>query len=66
MLATILVTGFGPFPGAPRNPTGALVRTLSRHRRSGLRIVSHVFETSYAAVDRDLPALIKQHRPTRC
>ena len=25
MTATILITGFGPFPGAPYNPTGPLV-----------------------------------------
>ena len=29
----ILVTGFGPFPGAPKNPTGPLVRALVRDRK---------------------------------
>jgi pyroglutamyl-peptidase len=65
-MTTLLVTGFGPFPGAPFNPTEALVRRLARLRRPGLagvRIVGHVFPTSYAAVDRDLPALIAEHRP---
>ncbi|MDP1909080.1 MAG: pyroglutamyl-peptidase I, partial [Hyphomicrobium sp.] len=28
-----------------------------------VRIVGHVFETSYGAVDRDLPALIAEHQP---
>jgi pyroglutamyl-peptidase len=63
---TILITGFGPFPGAPFNPTQALVRSLARMRHPGLgdcRIVGHVFPTSYAAVDRELPALMKQYRP---
>jgi pyroglutamyl-peptidase len=63
---TILVTGFGPFPGAPFNPTTPLVRHLTRVRRPGLndvRLVGHVFETSYAAVDRELPELIARHRP---
>lgn len=62
----ILVTGFGPFPGAPFNPTTPLVGRLSRMRRPGLadvRIVDHVFPTSYAAVDRELPALIARHKP---
>lgn len=62
----ILVTGFGPFPGAPFNPTQALVRGLARMRHPGLRdcrIVGHVFPTSYAAVDRELPVLMKQYRP---
>jgi pyroglutamyl-peptidase len=65
-MPTILITGFGPFSGAPRNPTGALVRSLARTRKpTGIRlkVVTHVFETSYAAVDRDLPALVKRHRP---
>ncbi|MBV9555846.1 MAG: pyroglutamyl-peptidase I, partial [Pseudolabrys sp.] len=28
-----------------------------------LKIVTHVFETSYNAVDHDLPALVKKHKP---
>ena len=65
-MPTILITGFGPFPGAPYNPTIALVKKLARLRRPALadvRIVSHIFPTSYAAVDRDLPALIADHQP---
>ena len=63
-MPTILVTGFGPYPGAPYNPTGALVRALARHAGPGnARIVAHVFETGYAAVDRDLPKLLKAYRP---
>lgn len=63
-MTTILVTGFGPYPGAPYNPTGPLVRALARHaQRGSARIVGHVFTTSYAAVDRDLPKLIKAYRP---
>jgi len=66
MAATILVTGFGPFPGAPFNPTGPLVQRLARLRRPGLadtKIVSHIFPTGYAAVDRDLPRLLVKHKP---
>ena len=65
-MTTVLVTGFGPFPGAPFNPTTPLVKRLARLRRPGLadvRIVGHVFPTSYAAVDRELPALIARHKP---
>jgi pyroglutamyl-peptidase len=62
-MRTILVTGFGPFPGAPYNPTAALVARLTRLRRPNARIVGHVFATEYAAVDRDLPRLIALHRP---
>jgi pyroglutamyl-peptidase len=66
MAATILVTGFGPFPGAPFNPTGPLVQRLARLRRPGLadtKIVSHIFPTGYAAVDRELPRLLAKHKP---
>lgn len=64
MALTILITGFGPFPGAPVNPTGPLVRALKRSARlPGVKLPAHVFEAGYAAVDRDLPKLIKRHKP---
>jgi pyroglutamyl-peptidase len=66
MSLTILVTGFGPFPGAPFNPTEPLARRVTRTRRPALidvKIVTHTFPTSYAAVDRELPALIAKYRP---
>ena len=62
-MRTILITGFGPFPGAPYNPTTALVERLRKIRRPNLRLVTHVFATQYAAVDRDLPRLIEKHKP---
>jgi pyroglutamyl-peptidase len=66
MALTVLLTGFGPFPGAPFNPTGALVQQLARSRHPGLanvRLASHVFPTSYRAVDRDLPRLLADVKP---
>jgi len=63
---TILLTGFGPFPGAPFNPTRPLARRLARMQRPGLtstKLIAHIFPTSYAAVDRDLPELIAKHKP---
>jgi pyroglutamyl-peptidase len=65
-MTTILLTGFGPFPGARFNPTAPLVARLARLRRpalSDVRVVPHVFATSYAAVERELPQLIAEHRP---
>jgi pyroglutamyl-peptidase len=62
-MTTILVTGFGPFPGAPVNPTEALMKTLARVHVPGATIVTHVFATSYAVVDCELPALLRRHRP---
>lgn len=60
------MTGFGPFPGAPVNPTGALIAALARKLRSAsgpVRIATHVFPTTYAAVDRDLPRLLARTKP---
>jgi pyroglutamyl-peptidase len=66
MALTILLTGFGPFPGAPFNPTGALVRRLAWKRRPAFadaRMIAHVFPTSYRAVDRELPQLLSDIAP---
>src|SRR4051812_42317827 len=62
----ILITGFGPFPGAPFNPTTALVPRLVRLRRPALGDVErtgHIFHVTYQTVDRQLPDLIQRHRP---
>jgi len=62
----ILVTGFGPFPGAPFNPTMPLVKRLTGLRRpafDNLALTGHIFDVTYAAVDRELPELIARHRP---
>lgn len=61
-----LVTGFGPFPGAPFNPTERLVRRLCALRRpafAGIERIPHIFTVAYGAVDRDLPRLLAEHRP---
>src|SRR4051812_27478886 len=61
-----LVTGFTAFPGAPYNPTPALVRSLAKIRRPALAdvaIATHVFPVTYDAVDRELPQLLSLHRP---
>src|SRR5262245_56296470 len=63
-MTRVLITGFSPFPGAPVNPTAALATRLARAgRRRGLDCIAHVFATTYAAVDRELPMLIAAHRP---
>jgi pyroglutamyl-peptidase len=65
-MTTVLITGFGRFPGAPYNPSGPLARAVAQRQRpafEGVTRVLHIFETSYAAVDRDLPKLIAKHKP---
>jgi pyroglutamyl-peptidase len=62
----ILITGFGPFPGAPFNPTQPLVTRLLRLRRPAfgdVELSGHVFPVTYQAVDRELPELLAKHRP---
>jgi pyroglutamyl-peptidase len=62
----VLLTGFGPFPGAPYNPTQPLVARLSRLRRPALddvELTSHIFPVTYAAVDRQLPEALAKHKP---
>jgi pyroglutamyl-peptidase len=62
----ILVTGFGPFPGAPFNPTEPLVKRLTQLRRpalDGVRLTGHIFHVTYQTVDRELPELIAQLNP---
>ena len=59
----VLITGFGPFPGAPFNPSAALAKALARRQRpalAGIERATHVFATTYASVDRDLPKLFAQ------
>lgn len=62
----ILVTGFGPFPGAPYNPTQPLVERLLRLRRPALSDVEttgYIFPVTYKAVDGELPELLAKRRP---
>jgi pyroglutamyl-peptidase len=62
----ILVTGFGPFPGAPFNPTQPLVTRLLRLRRPALNDVElfgHIFPVTYQNVDDELPKLLASCRP---
>jgi pyroglutamyl-peptidase len=62
----ILITGFGPFPGAPFNPTEPLVSRLLRLRRpalSDVELSGHIFPVTYRDVDRQLPRLLASHRP---
>jgi pyroglutamyl-peptidase len=62
----ILITGFGPFPGAPFNPTQPLVARLLRLHRPALddvELSGHIFPVTYKAVDYELAQLLAKHRP---
>jgi pyroglutamyl-peptidase len=65
-MRTILITGFGRFPGSPVNPSGVVAMRLAVRRRpalAGTRRVAHVFATRYDAVDRELPTLLAREKP---
>jgi pyroglutamyl-peptidase len=53
-MTTVLITGFGPFPGAPSNPTMRLARHLGRVRRmrfTGVRRVVRLLPTTWAMLE---------------
>ena len=55
---------FGPFPGAPFNPSAALAKHLARRRRPALADVdrtAHVFATRYAPSIAICPDLLATH-----
>ncbi|GAC1336680.1 MAG: pyroglutamyl-peptidase I [Beijerinckiaceae bacterium] len=65
---TILATGFSAFPGAPSNPSAAIVmRLLRRHARRfalhGIRLEIAVLPVVYDAVMPLLAALVSRTRP---
>jgi pyroglutamyl-peptidase len=65
-MRTILITGFGRFPGSPFNPSGPVAMRVARRRRPALadtRRIAHVFATRYDAVDCELPALLAREKP---
>ncbi len=62
----VLITGFGPFPGAPFNPTQRLVARLMGLRRPAFADIErtcHIFNVTYGDVDRDLPRLLAERAP---
>jgi len=65
-MSRLLVTGFGRFPGAPANPTQALVAALARRRRpalAGIELITAVLPVTWAGAPAQLRELIAAHRP---
>lgn len=62
----VLATGFGPFPGAPVNPSEALIRRLAAappRLGEGVIFHTHVFPTEYAQLATELDRLGRAVRP---
>ena len=62
----ILVAGFGPFPGAPKNPSGQLAIALANSRRiaaTGAMVIGAVIPTTYQDVSAKFTNLLKIEKP---
>ena len=62
----LLVTGFGPFPGIPSNPSAGLAKHVAgscRWGNLGVETLALVLPTTYAAITRDLMPAIEESRP---
>ncbi len=63
---TVLLTGFGPFPGVQENASAYLVRTVVRRARRTfpeLRFVAAVLPTEWRRAPRLVAALHERYRP---
>jgi len=61
-MTKVLVTGFGPFPGVPHNPTSVLARSMHGEERHGVRFVGDVLPVSYRRSPRQTLALVDAHK----
>jgi pyroglutamyl-peptidase len=63
----VLVTGFGAFPGAPKNPTQSLMKALAPHEgrlaRLGIRLERRVLPVVYGEIGPKLKALMAELAP---
>jgi pyroglutamyl-peptidase len=61
----ILISGFGPFPGAPRNPTMTIVRHLLRSQSSrfqNVELLAEELPTEWAILDH-FTSVIEKKKP---
>jgi pyroglutamyl-peptidase len=66
--AIILVTGFGAFPGAPFNPSAAIVSRLGERGRRrlaalGVRLETRILPVIFEGAEDRLSALVSETRP---
>ena len=62
-IPTILVTGFGPFPGMETNPSGLVAARIDAQIHSGVRFVGQLLPTSWAKAFPALVAATQKHQP---
>ena len=64
--STVLLTGFGPFPGCAENPSAQYAEKLAKHALTiwpDIRIISHIFPTEWAAVISHHNELCHKYKP---
>jgi pyroglutamyl-peptidase len=59
----ILVTGFQGYGGRSANPSEVIARALNGTRIAGAAVCGHVLPVDFAAMCRQMPALIDEMRP---
>ncbi len=64
-MRTVLVSGFEPFGGDTRNPSGEIARALDGRVIFDRRIVAAVLPCVFGKSRRELRALLRTHRPER-
>ena len=57
------MTGFGPFPGVPTNPTEAIAEILHDQQIGDHRIVGAPLEVCFESIHRQVSVLLKAHQP---
>ena len=63
LMKRILLTGFGPFPGAPENPTAQIVQNLAAHPLAGAELVTRILPVIWQAAEVRMAALIHETKP---
>ena len=62
-MKTVLLTGFEPFGGAARNPSGEIALAWDGREVAGARIVGAVLPCVFGSARRELDLLMRRHRP---
>ena len=60
---SLLLTGFGPFPGVSENPTEALADALDGERVLGFPVIGACLTVCFESIEEQVVGLLERHRP---
>lgn len=63
-MKTVLLTGFEPFGGASRNPSGEIALAWHGREVAGARVIGAVLPCVFGQARRELDQLLRSHRPS--